>query len=98
MYPPKRNLHERFRKTSLYVSDEASFYSEYARKKIALIKSLNSTMTENKLLELVIGNMGDVHVKTAAFNSNVKSEAELLVLLSNYKMTNKAPVSRNKLK
>jgi hypothetical protein len=98
MYPPKRNLHEKFRKASLYVSGDASSYSEYARKKIALIKSLNFTMTENQLLELVIGDIGDVHVKTAAFNSNVKSEAELLVLLSNYKMTNRAPVSHNKLK
>jgi hypothetical protein len=98
MYPPKRNLHEKFRKTSLYLSGDASSYSEYARKKIALIKSLNFTMTQNQLLELVIGDIGDVHVKTATFNSNVKSEAELLVLLSNYKMTNKAPVSHNKLK
>jgi hypothetical protein len=55
-------------------------------------------MTQNQLLELVIGDIGDVHVKTATFNSNVKSEAGLLVLLSNYKMTNKAPVSHNKLK
>jgi hypothetical protein len=48
MYPPKRNLHEKFRKASLYVSGDASSYSEYARKKIALIKSLNFTMTKNK--------------------------------------------------
>jgi hypothetical protein len=77
MYPPKRNLHEKFRKAGLYVSGDASSCSEYAREKIALIKSFNFTMTENQLLELVIGDIGEFQVKTTAFNSNVKSEAEL---------------------
>jgi Zinc knuckle len=82
----KRNLSERLRKASLYSSDQAAGYCEYARKKISLLKSLNFNLTDNQLIELVIGDITDAHVKTAAFNSNVDSIVTLLHLLSNYQI------------
>lgn len=85
LYPPKKNLSEKLRKASLYTSDDAATFCEYARKKISLLKALNFTLPDAQLLEIVIGDIRDVHVKTAAFNSNVKTISDLLLLLDNYK-------------
>lgn len=52
--------------------------------KISLIKSLNFALSENQLLELIIGDIVDIEVKTAAFNGNLGSVSDLLVLLGNY--------------
>lgn len=99
MYPAKKNLSEKFRKASLYTSDQADSYCEYARKKISLIKSLNFTLSDSQLLELVIGDITNIQVKTAAFNSNIESASELLMLLDNYKKSEKVrTVETGKLK
>ncbi|CAG9814717.1 unnamed protein product [Phaedon cochleariae] len=76
LYPAKKNLSQKLRKVSLYTSDEAISYCEYARKKISLIKALNFDLSDDQLSELVIGDITDIHVKTAAFNSKVDSESE----------------------
>ncbi|KAL1498431.1 hypothetical protein ABEB36_009236 [Hypothenemus hampei] len=81
LYPAKRNLSERFRRASLYSSDQATSYCEYARKKISLLKSLNLNLNDSQIIELVIGDITDINVKTAAFNSNIMLISALLDLL-----------------
>lgn len=100
LYPPKRNLSEKFRNASLYTSRRAASYCEYARTKISLLQSLNFDLTEKQLLELVIGDLDDIHVKTAAFNSNPQSICSLLTLLDNYEVAKPGTsnFSNNKLK
>ncbi|KAL1487797.1 hypothetical protein ABEB36_015552 [Hypothenemus hampei] len=68
LYPAKKNLSERLRKASLYTSEGATSYSEYARKKITLLKALQFNLTEAHLIELVIGDISNETVKIAAFN------------------------------
>lgn len=87
LYPAKRNLSEKFRRASLYTSKDANTYCEYARHKIVLINSLNFRLTSEQLLQIVIGDIADIHVKTAAFNSKIGSVSELMVLLENYTMS-----------
>lgn len=90
LYPAKRNLSEKLKRASLFTSVNCTGYCEYARKKISLIKSLNFNLSNAQTIELVIGDIADVHVKTAAFNSNVKTIPELLDLLDNYKLEKKS--------
>lgn len=86
LYPPRRNLNEKFRKASSYTSRNATSFCEYARTKISLIQALNFNLTKEQMLELVIGDIDNVHVKTAAFCSNVETVSELLSLLGNYEV------------
>lgn len=99
LYPPKKNLSEKFRKAGLYTSDDAMSYCEYARKKISLINALNFNLSDLQLLEIVIGDIRDVQVRTAVFNANVDSVSSLLALLTNYKVNKREVVpSGSKLK
>lgn len=86
LYPPRRNLNEKFRKASSFTSRNATSYCESARTKISLIQALNFNLTTEQLLELVIGDIDDIHVKTAAFCSNVESISGLLSMLGNYEL------------
>lgn len=88
IYPSKRNLSEKLRKASLFTSDQATSYCEYARKKLSLLKSLNFDLTESQYLEIIIGDINEVQVKTAAFNSKIDNVSDLLDLLGNYKKHN----------
>jgi hypothetical protein len=67
LYPPKKNLSERFRKAGLYTSENATSYCEYARQKILLLRALNFNLSERTMLELVVGDITDAQVKIAAF-------------------------------
>jgi hypothetical protein len=80
LYPPKKNLSERFRKAGLYTSENATTYCEYARQKILLLRALNFNLSERTMLELVVGDIADAQVKIAAFNSKVETIADLLNL------------------
>lgn len=84
LYPAKRNLSERLRRVSLFTSDDADSFCAYARKKISLLNALDFDLSDNQIIEIVIGDIKDIHVKTAAFNSKVDSVADLLSLLGNY--------------
>lgn len=100
LYPPKRNLSEKMRKASLYVSTSgAASYSEYARKKISLLKALNFKLTDSQILELVIGDITDASVKIAAFNAGLHSVPDLMNLLNNFTLSiNDASLTDNKIK
>jgi hypothetical protein len=93
LYPPKKNLSERFRKAGLYTSENATSYCEYARQKILLLRALNFNLSERTMLELVVGDITDAQVKIAAFNSKVETIADLLTLLSQYELTTAAESS-----
>lgn len=84
LYPAKHNLSERLRRVSLFTSDDADSFCAYARKKISLLNTLNFDLSDAQIIEIVIGDINDIHVKTAAFNSKVDSVADLLSLLGNY--------------
>lgn len=96
IYPAKRNLNDKLRKASLYNSDQADSYCEYARKKMSLIKALPFDMSDEHIREIVIGDITDVQVKTAAFNSKFDSIGELISLLGNYKKPKLNDVSKLK--
>jgi hypothetical protein len=96
LYPPKKNLSERFRKAGLYTSENATSYCEYARQKILLLRALNFNLSERTMLELVVGDITDAQVKIAAFNSKVETIADLLTLLSQYELTTPAESSSAK--
>lgn len=96
LFPPKKNLSERLRAASLYSSRNADSYCEYARKKISLLKSLNFNLNDSQLLEIVIGDIANVAVKSTALNSNPVSVTELLSILSDFhKPKFKHPIEHN---
>lgn len=61
---------------------------------MSLIKALPFDMSDEHIREIVIGDITDVQVKTAAFNSKFDSIGELISLLGNYKKPKLNDVSK----
>ncbi|KAH9629660.1 hypothetical protein HF086_001131 [Spodoptera exigua] len=91
LYPEKRNLAEKLQKAILYTSESSDSYCEYAREKLRLLRNTKIAFTESQLIDLVCGNITDVNVKMASFNSNVKTTSELIALFTSYAKIRKRP-------
>lgn len=84
LFPPKRNLAEKLKNAVMLTSDTFASYCEYAREKIVLFNRTKIRFSEDELVELVIGEIKEVHVRMGALNSNLKTTSELIALLSGY--------------
>lgn len=95
LYPENKNLSERLYKATVYSSDSAESYCEYAREKIRLLKNTKISFSESQLIEIVCGGIRDNNVKMASFNSSVKTTSELISMFSAYVKPKKRSVDQS---
>ena len=75
---------EQLRVTILLRSDKFESSCVYAREKLNLLTRTKISFTENKLVDIIIHDIGDDTMRFGALNSKVDTPNELITLLSLY--------------